>query len=103
MKNNKELTSILNDEIANYQDIPFIPTDVEEAKEYINQISHYILCLYKHFINDQKVVVIITGIKVFFDIRVPNNANIPKFWSKIKNILITRKDNKRDTLNMSLF
>jgi len=79
LRNNEESTSTLNDEIANLRDIPFMPADVEEAKEYINQIPHYILCLYGYLINSQKAVVTITSIKIFFNIRVPNNASIPKF------------------------
>ena len=84
IENNERLTSTLNDKIANHQDIPFMPADVKEAKEYINQISHYILRLYRYLINGQKAVVTITSIKVFFDIHVPDNASIPKFWSKVK-------------------
>ncbi|GES80527.1 ribonuclease H-like domain-containing protein [Rhizophagus clarus] len=37
MRNDEDSTSILKDEIANYQDIPFMPVDIEEAKEYINK------------------------------------------------------------------
>src|SRR5436305_9714017 len=102
VKNDEGSTSTLNDEIANHQDIPFMPADVEEAKEYINQIPHYILRLYGYLINGQKAVVTITGIKVFFDIRIPDNASIPKFWSKVKSILATGKDSRRSTVNMNL-
>ena len=76
--------------------------DIEESKEYIYGIPHYILRLYGYLVNGQKAVVTITGIKVFFDIRVPKNTSISKFWSKIKEILATGKDNKGGTVNMSL-
>ena len=76
--------------------------NIEETKEYINQITHYILRLYGYLVNGQKAVVAITGIKVFFDIRVPNNTSIPKFWSKIKGILATGKDSSGKTVNMNL-
>ena len=79
-----------------------MPADVKEAKEYINQILHYILRLYGYLINSQKAVVTITGIKVFFDIRVPNNASIPKFQSKVKSILTTGKDSRGNTVNINL-
>ncbi|CAI2182168.1 9619_t:CDS:1, partial [Funneliformis geosporum] len=102
MKNDEGSTSILKDKIANHRDIPFMLVDIEEAKEYINKIPHYILRLYGHLVNGQKAVVTITGIKVFFDIRVPNNASIPKFWSKIKGILTTGKDGSGNTVNMNL-
>ncbi|CAI2198642.1 4552_t:CDS:2, partial [Funneliformis geosporum] len=82
--------------------IPFMPVDIEEVKEYINKIPHYILRLYGYLINGQKAVVTITGIKVFFDIRIPENASIPKFWSKIKGILATGKDNEGGTVDMNL-
>ena len=103
MENNEGSTSTLNDEIANHRDIPFMPANVKEAKEYINQISHYILHLYEYLINGQKAVVTITGIKVFFDIRVPDNVSIPKFWSKIKDILTTGKDKEGGIINICLF
>ncbi len=102
-RNDEGLTSTLNNEIMNYRDIPFMPADVEEAKEYINQIPYYILHLYGYLINGQKAVVTIISIKIFFDIRVSDNASIPKFWSKIKDILITGKDKEGGIVNMSLF
>jgi len=102
VRNDEGSTSTLNNEIANYRDIPFMPANVEEAKEYINQIPHYILRLYEYLINGQKAVLTITDIKVFFDIRVPNNASIPKFWYKVKSILSTWKDSRGNTVNMNL-
>src|SRR3954469_2878644 len=101
-RNDEGSTSTLNDEIANHRDISFMSVDIEEAKEYINNISHYILRLYGYLVNDQKAVVAITGIKVFFDICIPKNASIPKFWSKIKAILATGKDSNGNTMNMNL-
>ncbi|POG66680.1 hypothetical protein GLOIN_2v1482189 [Rhizophagus irregularis DAOM 181602=DAOM 197198] len=79
-----------------------MPVDIGEAKEYFNQIPHYILRLYGYLVNGQKAVVAIIGIKVFFDIRVPNNTSIPKFWSKVKGILATGKYNEGKTVNMNL-
>ncbi|CAI2161522.1 1438_t:CDS:1 [Funneliformis geosporum] len=102
MRNDESSTLILKDEIANYRDIPFMPVDIEESKEYIYDTSHYILRLYGYLVNSQKAVVTITGIKVFFDICIPNNMSIPKFWSKIKGILATGKDGSENTVNMNL-
>ena len=79
VRNNKGSTLIFEDEIANHRDIPFIPVDIEESKEYIYRTPHYILHLYGYLINGQKAVVAITGIKVFFDIRILKNASISKF------------------------
>jgi hypothetical protein len=101
-RNDEGSTPTLNDEIANHQDIPFMPVNIEEAKEYVNNIPHYILCLYGYLVNGQKAVVAITGIKIFFDIHVPDNTSIPKFWSKIKGILTTGKDGGGGTVNMNL-
>ena len=50
MRNDEGSTSTLNNEIANHRDIPFMPVDIEEAKEYINKIPHYILRLYGYFV-----------------------------------------------------
>ncbi|CAI2191290.1 10622_t:CDS:1, partial [Funneliformis geosporum] len=79
-----------------------MPVNIEESKEYIYGTPHYILRLYGYLVNGQKAVVTITGIKVFFDICVPNNTSIPKFWSKIKGILATGKDGSGNTVNMNL-
>ncbi|CAI2199721.1 9419_t:CDS:2, partial [Funneliformis geosporum] len=94
IRNDKGSTSTLKVEIANCRDIPFVSYDIEEAKEYINKIPYYVLRIYGHLVNSQKAVVTITGIKVFFDIHVSENSSIPKFWSKIKGILTTGKDNQ---------
>ncbi|CAI2189266.1 4642_t:CDS:2, partial [Funneliformis geosporum] len=48
-RNDEGSTSILKDEIANHQDIPFMLVNIEESKEYL--------------VNGQKAVVTITGIK----------------------------------------
>ncbi|GES95250.1 DNA polymerase family B-domain-containing protein [Rhizophagus clarus] len=102
MRNDEGSTSTLKVEIANRRDIPFVSYDIEEAKEYVNKIPHYVLRIYGHLVNGQKAVVTITGIKVFFDIRVPENASIPKFWSKIKHLLATEKDSQGNRVNMNL-
>ncbi len=62
VKNNVELTIILNDILSSCQEILFIIIDNEESSEKINEKYHYILCLYSSFINGQKVLVILFGI-----------------------------------------
>src|SRR5205085_2086451 len=57
-RNNGSSTSTLNDKIANHQGIPFMPVDIGEAKEYFNQIPHYILRLYRYLVNGHKAVVV---------------------------------------------
>ncbi|RIB10075.1 hypothetical protein C2G38_2043783 [Gigaspora rosea] len=102
VKNDEGVTAILEDAISKHQGILFMPVDIEEAKEYINQIPHYVLRLYVSLISGQKAVVTITGIKVFFNIRVPDNASIPKFWSKVKGILSIGENSRGGTVNMNL-
>ncbi|RIB03758.1 hypothetical protein C2G38_2049015 [Gigaspora rosea] len=102
VENDEGVTAVLEDAISKHQEIPFMPVDIEEAREYINQIPYYVLRLYGPLINGQKAVVTITGIKVFFDIRVPDNTSIPKFWSKVKGILSIGEDSSGGTVNMNL-
>src|SRR4051812_40083896 len=45
-ENDKGSTAIIEQALANYQDIPFMPVDIEETDEYINGIPHYALRLY---------------------------------------------------------
>ncbi|RHZ47832.1 hypothetical protein Glove_566g69 [Diversispora epigaea] len=79
------------------EDIPFMSLDIEEYNEYINNISHYVLRLYGYLVNGQKAVVTISGIKVFFDIRVPDNEKTKLFESKIRDILTKGKNDNRET------
>ncbi|CAI2176501.1 14992_t:CDS:1 [Funneliformis geosporum] len=39
---------------------------------------------------------------VFFDIRISNNASIPKFWSKVKSIHAIGKDSRGSIMNINL-
>ena len=64
-ENDEGLTMILENALANHQNVPFMPVDVEESNEYINRTPHYVLRLYGSLIKGQKAVVTITGIKVF--------------------------------------
>ncbi|RIB28854.1 hypothetical protein C2G38_2156809 [Gigaspora rosea] len=83
------------------EDISFMPVDIEEYNEYINNIPHYVLRLYSYLVNGQKAVVTISGIKVFFDIRVPDNENTKLFESKIKDILVRGKNDEGETVKMT--
>jgi len=76
-ENDEGLTMILENALTNHQNVlvPFMPVDIEESNEYINQTLHYVLRLYGPL-----MVVTITGIKVFFE---------------IKNILANEKDEDR--------
>ena len=77
-----------------------MPVDVEETNDYNYGIAHYVLRLYGPLINGQKAVVTITGIKVFFDIRVPTNKNIKIFETEINNLLTNGSDDYRKTIDM---
>ncbi|RGB29700.1 hypothetical protein C1646_766277 [Rhizophagus diaphanus] len=70
--NGKGLTSILKDAISSRREISFMPVNIEETKEYINQIPQYVLRLYGPLVNSQKVVVTLTGIKFYFRVSTPN-------------------------------
>ncbi|CAJ0895910.1 12354_t:CDS:2 [Entrophospora sp. SA101] len=89
--NDDGFTTILKQALAKREDILCMPVAIEESNEYINNIAHYVLRLYGSLINGQKAVVTITGIKVFFDIRVPENKNNDIFESEIKKYLLVEK------------
>jgi len=86
-ENDGGVTNILNNDISNHHEIPFMPVDVEETDDYNFNIAHYVLRLYGPLINGQKAVVTITGIKVFFDIRVPHNKDKKYLRLKLANCL----------------
>ena len=61
--------------------------DVEESTKFINGQAWYILRLYGLFINGQKAVVIISDIRGFFNILVPEGEAPELFKIKIRDIL----------------
>ncbi|CAI2193971.1 15888_t:CDS:1, partial [Funneliformis geosporum] len=69
-RNDKGLSSILEDALSKQQDIPFMAIENEESTKRINRTYHYILRFYSHLINSQKVLVTLIDIQVFFDILV---------------------------------
>ena len=50
-----------------------MPTEVSDDTKYVNGLSIYILRITSSLINGQKAVVNITGIRPFFDIKVPED------------------------------
>src|SRR5687767_10033421 len=86
-ENDKGLTAILEDALSKRQDIPFMAVDVEESTKFINGQAWYVLRLYGPLINGQKAVVSILGIRVFFDIFIPDDETSDLFETKIRAIL----------------
>ncbi len=86
-ENDEGLTAILEDALSKQQDIPFMAIDIEESTEFINGKARYVLRLYGPLINGQKAVVSIMGIRVFFDILIPDKESIDVFEAKIRGIL----------------
>ena len=85
--NDEGLTPILEDALFKWQDIPFITIKNEGSTEKINGIYCYVLHLYDHFINGQKALVTFKGIRVFFDILVPDDESPDECETKIRDIL----------------
>jgi hypothetical protein len=61
--------------------------DNEGSSQKINGKYHYVLRLYGSLINGQKAVVTLLGIRVFFDIRVPDRECPDECEAKVRNIL----------------
>src|SRR6266540_5643869 len=86
-ENDEGLIAILEDVLFKQQDIPFMTIDIKEFTEFINGKAHYVLRLYSPLINGQKAVVLIMGIRVFFDILILDEESIDVFEVKIRGIL----------------
>ncbi|GES83053.1 DNA polymerase family B-domain-containing protein [Rhizophagus clarus] len=86
-ENDGGLTAILKDALSSCQEIPFMAVDFGGSSEKIGEKNRYVLRLYGSLINGQKTVVILTGIQVFFDIRVPEKESADDFKVKIDKIL----------------
>ncbi|CAG8799355.1 1982_t:CDS:2, partial [Dentiscutata erythropus] len=63
----------INQDLINEKDIPFMPCDIEEYNEYINNTPHYV-----------------------YDF-----MNTKLFESKVKDILIKGKDDEGETVDMT--
>ncbi|CAG8481362.1 2623_t:CDS:2 [Cetraspora pellucida] len=87
LKCDNELTAIFQQNLSNKQLIYFIPDNVDNATEYRNEVSIYILCIYSTLINRQKARIDITDIKPFFDILVPNNEPLSIFKPRLVKII----------------
>ncbi|CAG8714119.1 2478_t:CDS:2, partial [Dentiscutata erythropus] len=80
----KRLFAILENEIANHRNIPFMAIENKGSTEKINGTYCYILRLYGRLINSQKALVTLIGIQVFFDIRVPDGETPDECKEKIE-------------------
>jgi hypothetical protein len=90
------ITAILQQCLSAKQPVHFMPTEVSNDTKYINGISTYILCITGFLINGQKAVVNITGIRPFFDAKVPENYSPSLFKTTLARILsITLKNTSK--------
>jgi DNA polymerase elongation subunit (family B) len=60
----------------------FMPTDIEETNEYANGYPAYTLKLFGPLMDGSKAEVVVTGIDVFFDVRVPDRPPTTALLSK---------------------
>ncbi|CAI2195258.1 8661_t:CDS:2, partial [Funneliformis geosporum] len=67
--------------------IPFMAIENEGSTERINETYRYVLRLYGHLINDQKALVTLKDIRVFFDILVSDEESPDECETKIRDIL----------------
>ena len=81
------MTAILQQSLSGKQPIHFMPTEVSDDTKYINGVSTYILRVSGCLINGQKAVVNITGIRPFFDVKVPEEMPLSIFKTKLVRIL----------------
>src|SRR3954453_736020 len=89
--NDEGLTSNLNDALFSCEKIPFMAIENEGSTERINGTYRYVLRLYGRLINGQKALVTLTGIQVFFDIRVPDGESPDECEVRVRDILFSAK------------
>ncbi|CAB4390079.1 unnamed protein product [Rhizophagus irregularis] len=85
------LTAILENALSNCQEIPFMAIDSEGSSEKIEGKYCYVLRLYGSLINGQKAVVTLLGIRVFFDVRVPDGESPVECEARVRDILLSAK------------
>lgn len=79
-------TGGINEALRRHMDtgkpIFFMPNDLEETNEYTDGYPVYVLKLYGPLMNGAKAEVTVTGIDVFFDVRVPDRPPTSAMLSK---------------------
>ncbi|RGB23851.1 hypothetical protein C1646_676801 [Rhizophagus diaphanus] len=80
---NNGMTAILQQSLSGKQPIHFMPTEVSDDTKYIIGVSTYILRVSGCLINGQKAIVNITGIRLFFDVKVPEEMPLSIFKTKL--------------------
>ena len=96
VENDERLTAILDDALSSCKKIPFMAIDSKESSEKIKGMYHYVLHLYGHLINGQKVLVTLMDIQIFFDILIPDRKSPDICETKARDIL----SNKMKTLKI---
>jgi len=79
---NDNITDVVNGYIKNRKPLFFMPIDINE-----DNYSNYILKIFGILINGSKVEINITGIDIFFDIKVPNNIPSDRIQNDINLVL----------------
>ena len=104
-ENDEGLIAILEDALFNCQEIPFMVIDCEGSSQKIKEKYCYVLRLYGSLINGQKAVVTLLGIRVFFDICVPDGESPDECEARVRDILLSGKveTQKLSMLKLSLF
>ncbi|GBB87524.1 hypothetical protein RclHR1_00140028 [Rhizophagus clarus] len=97
------LTAILENALSNCQEIPFMAIDSEGSSEKIEGKYCYVLRLYSSLINGQKAVVTLLGIRVFFDVRVPDGESPVECEARVRDILLFAKVETRKIEHIKAF
>jgi hypothetical protein len=97
------LTAILENALPNCQEIPFMAIDSEGSSEKIEGKYCYVLRLYSSLINGQKAVVTLLGIRVFFDVRVPDGESPVECEARVSDILLSAKVETRKIKHIKAF
>ncbi|CAI2190257.1 10081_t:CDS:2, partial [Funneliformis geosporum] len=97
------LTAILENALSNCQEIPFMAIDSEGSSEKIEGKYCYVLRLYGSLINGQKAVVTLLGIRVFFDVRVPDGESSVECEARVRDILLSAKVETRKIEHIKAF
>nr|CAG8506154.1 14903_t:CDS:1 [Entrophospora candida] len=77
-----------------------MPVDIEEYNEYINNTPYYVLCIYGCLVNGEKAETI-SGTKIFFDSRLPDNKTVDVFKTEIKDTFRNGKDDEGETIDIN--
>lgn len=99
-KHGAKLSENLSRHLAESRSILFMPRDLEEHRNYRGGATQYEIHLFGPLADGSKAHVVLTGIKVFFDVRVPDAPDPKRFGPQVLSWLAKQAEDGKQRLRL---